>query len=131
MPTCNRNKDSLKADINGTFAGPDGDPATKEDRYGDYVTYTAGQQITADATYDADDNDTDEGDTGVLDVNYTLKNEAHTAKATQMATVLTMAEWKAQGSKVGPYWVYDTDGWAYWAQPIPSRRGHRPAAGRH
>ena len=118
MPTFNRNKDSLKADINGTFAGPDGDPATKEDRYGDYVTYTAGQQITADATYDADDNDTDEGDTGVLDVNYTLKNEAHTAKATQMANVLTMAEWKAQGSKVGPYWVYDTDGWAYWAQPI-------------
>ncbi|MFQ9802181.1 MAG: hypothetical protein ACLR23_28385 [Clostridia bacterium] len=39
-----KNKDSLEADINGTFAGPDGDPATEEDRYGDYETYTAGQQ---------------------------------------------------------------------------------------
>ena len=118
MPTFNRNKDSLKADVNGTFAGPDGDPATREDRYEDYVTYTAGQQVTADATYDADANDIDEGDTGVVDVNYTVKEETHTAKATQTATVLTMAEWKAQGSPVGPYWVYDTDGWAYWAQPI-------------
>ena len=50
LPTFNKNKDSLEADINGTFAGPDGDPATKEDRYGDYETYTAGQQITAGAT---------------------------------------------------------------------------------
>ena len=54
----------------------------------------------------------------MVDVNYTVKEETHTAKATQTATVLTMAEWKAQGSPVGPYWVYDTDGWAYWAQPI-------------
>ena len=51
-------------------------------------------------------------------VNYTVNSETHTAKATQTATVLTMAEWKAQGAPVGPYWVYDTDGWAYWAQPI-------------
>ena len=27
-------------------------------------------------------------------------------------------EWKAQGSPVGKYWVYDTDGWAYWAEAI-------------
>ena len=118
LPTFNKNKDSLEADINGTFAGPDGDPATKEDRYGDYETYTAGQQITAGATYDADDNDIDEGGNGVENVNYTVNSETHTAKATQTATVLTMAEWKAQGAPVGPYWVYDTDGWAYWAQPI-------------
>ncbi len=33
---------------------------------------------------------------------------------------MTMEEWKAlpEDQKVGPYWVYDTDGWAYWAQPI-------------
>ena len=43
MPTFNKNKDSLAADINGTFAGPDGDPATDNDRYGDYVNYTLGE----------------------------------------------------------------------------------------
>ena len=48
----------------------------------------------------------------------TTAEETHTAKATQNATVLTMEEWKAQGSPTGKYWVYDTDGWAYWAEPI-------------
>ena len=118
MPTFLKNRDSLKADINGTLAGPDGDPATDEDRYGDYVTYTAGQSKTADAEYDADDNDIDEGDAGVLDVNYSLNNETHTAVETLDAQVLTMAQWKAMGSPVGPFWVYDVDGWAYWAQAI-------------
>ncbi|MBC8544594.1 DUF6273 domain-containing protein [Bianquea renquensis] len=118
MPTFLKNRDSLKADINGTYAGPDGDPATDEDRYGDYETYTVGQTKTADAEYDADDNDIDEGDAGVEDVNYTLQSETHTAAETLEAQVLTMAQWKAMGAPAGPYWVYDTDGWAYWAQAI-------------
>ena len=118
MPTFLKNRDSLKADINGTYAGPDGDPATDEDQYGDYETYTVGQTKTADAEYDADDNDIDEGDAGVEDVNYTLQSETHTAAETLEAQVLTMAQWKAMGAPAGPYWVYDTDGWAYWAQAI-------------
>ena len=60
MPTFNKNKDSLAADINGTFAGPDGDPATENDRYGDYVDYILGQQKTDDAVYDADEDEDDE-----------------------------------------------------------------------
>ena len=31
---------------------------------------------------------------------------------------MTMQEWIDAGAKPGPYWVYDTDGWAYWAQAI-------------
>ena len=44
MPTFNKNKDSLKSDVNGTFAGPDGDPSTKEDRFEDYQEYTDQQK---------------------------------------------------------------------------------------
>ena len=29
-----------------------------------------------------------------------------------------MAEWQERGSPIGSYWVCDTDGWCYWAQPI-------------
>ena len=49
MPTFDKNKDSLAADINGTFAGPDGDPDTDNDRYDDYVEYALDDQKTADA----------------------------------------------------------------------------------
>ena len=118
MPTFNKNKDSLAADINGTFAGPDGDPATENDRYGDYVDYILGQQKTDDAVYDADEDEDDEGAAAVEGVDILTQEETHTAKQTQSATVLTMAEWKAMGAPVGKYWVYDTDGWAYWAEAI-------------
>ena len=118
MPTFNKNKDSLAADINGTFAGPDGDPATENDRYGDYVDYILGQQKTDDAVYDADADEDDEGAAAVEGEDILTQEEIHTAKQTQSATVLTMAEWKAQGSPTGKYWVYDTDGWAYWAEAI-------------
>ena len=40
------------------------------------------------------------------------------AKQTRLAEVMTMAQWKADGSQTGDYWVIDTDGWAYWAAPI-------------
>ncbi|MFQ9798460.1 MAG: hypothetical protein ACLR23_05495 [Clostridia bacterium] len=98
MPTFNKNKDSLAADINGTFAGPDGDPATDNDRYGDYVNYTLGEQKTGSAVYDADADEEDEGEAAVEGVDIETREETHAAKATQNATVLSMAEWKAQGA---------------------------------
>ena len=118
MPTFNKNKDSLKSDVNGTFAGPDGDPSTKEDRFEDYQEYTNQQQVTGDAVYDADDNTVDEGDGSAEGVNHKTIEETHTAKSTQTGTVITMAKWKEDGSQPGKYWVYDTDGWAYWAEAI-------------
>jgi len=101
MPTFNKNKDSLKADINGTWAN----------RFGDYYPYAKGEQKTADACYDDDENDVE--DDGIR-----LVEETHTAKETQTATVLTMAAWKDKGCPLGPYWVYDVDGWAYWAKAL-------------
>lgn len=44
----------------------------------------------------------------------------HVAKETltQESVPLSMAEWVANGSKTGKYWVIDTDGWAYWAEML-------------
>lgn len=116
MPTFNKNKDSLKADINGTYDGADGDPATGEP-FDDYQEYTAGDKITGNAVYDADDNDEDE-ENPVEDVNITTVREEHTAKNTQLAQVITMEDWMAMDAPTGKFWVYDTDGWAYWAEAL-------------
>ena len=119
MPTFNKNKDSLQADVNGTYDGTIPDDDT---HYDDYKEYEEGAELTADAYYDADTNDVDEGNTpeAVEAGNVTTKNEMHTAALTETATVITMAEWIEDGMQTGPYWVWDTDGWAYWAQPIKS-----------
>ena len=118
MPTFNKNKDSLAADVNGTFAGPDNDPETDDDRYADYHAYAGDETKEADAIYDNDNNNVDEGAEAVDPDNITKVPETHTAKSTLNGTVMTMAQWKADGAKPGDYWVYDTDGWAYWANPI-------------
>ncbi len=145
MPTFNKNKDSLSSDVNGTYVGPNG-KFDAEDAYDDYVTYTTEESKAdeskkiiyskeADAYYDLDtDNDNDEyftntgaadspkgganGDGGKLNVNYEAKRETHIAAETRDATVLTMDQWKKKGSPIGDYWVWDSDGWAYWAAPL-------------
>lgn len=125
MPTFNKNKDSLVADINGTYNGLDGvvTNADDDDRYLDYVQYVFGEKKTADAIYDYDSNDVDEVGKNVADaVNHpdhvTLVPEEHTAKYTLDATLMSMQEWIEAGSQPGEYWVYDTDGWVYWADAI-------------
>ena len=99
MPTFNKDNTSLEADINGTLAG-----TNPEDKiyYDDYHPWILGEEKTADATYAGD----------------VTTNETHFAANTLKAKVMTMAEWKAAGSLPGDYWVWDTDGWAYWANPI-------------
>ena len=130
MPTFNKNKDSLQADINGTYAG--GDTGTP---YGDHVDYSESQYaspgITAEATYDTDN--TDLADDGIR-----TEEETPTAQQTINGTVITMIEWlerweayqtaveegtpadeAAETTQVmGDFWVWDDDGWAYWANAI-------------
>ena len=55
---------------------------------------------------------------------YTIADQAanqNRLKPIPNATVITMAEWIANGSQIGNYWVVDTDGWAYWAAPLASK----------
>ena len=87
MPTFNKNKDSLKADINGTYDGTD---ATDDIHYNDYHAYSLGEQKTDNAVYDKDDNTVDEGDAAVEGTNITTKEETHTAASTLDGTVITI-----------------------------------------
>lgn len=132
LPTFNMNKDSLAPDINGTYEGtsPDDDI-----HFDDYVDYTTNQDpVTGDEVLDADDNTEDEGNGalggkgGEEGTNYKLnKSVQHTPTETLESEVITMATWKksedegGKGGKPGNYWVYDTDGWAYWANPLPKK----------
>lgn len=118
MPTFNKNKDSLAGEVNGTVTGSDGDKYDFDDAYDDYVNYSAGQSITANAVYDFDDDSDDEGSGSMLDVDHIEVEETHTAKSTLNATVVSMESWLSGGCRSGAFWVYDVDGWAYWAQPI-------------
>lgn len=125
MPTFNKNKDSLAADINGTSTTG----------FTDYVDYSLEKNETkiAYAVYDNDDNDADEIGKKVADVisngeqsqyydeNYIrIAQETHIAEETIDGDVMTMEEWLAldEDDKVGNFWVWDEDGWAYWASPI-------------
>ena len=136
MPTFNKDKDSLKADINGTYAGVDGSDKVY---YDDYVSYTTDEngkifdaqtevlpvdedvyQKTDIAFYDNDtETDEDEHVFPLQSEDLIAEAETHTAKQTVNAKVITMEEWKTDyHSEQGNYWVYDSDGWAYWAAPI-------------
>ena len=115
MPTFNMNADSLKADINGTYEGttPDDDI-----HYDDYHAYTLNETKIDDEVYDNDEDTEDEESPIEGDDIRTVQDQTHTAKNTLTSQVMTMEEWIDAGSPVGAYWVYDTDGWAYWAQAI-------------
>lgn len=136
MPTFNRNKDSLAADVNGTYLGPDGEvwDGPDDDRYEDYHLYTEGETEENFEIYDADANATDEvGDdfehlTDYKAAGHILLTEkvAHTARRTESAQLMAMADWLAMvdadggydRTKHSGYWVYDTDGWCYWSAAI-------------
>lgn len=129
IPTFNKNKDSLAPDINGTFEGTDPDDDKHFDDYKSPESLTA---VTDSEVYDADDNSVDEGNGGMggkggkIDVNYTLReNQKHEPQVTiNSADVISMDTWLksedsgGKGGKPGDFWVYDKDGWAYWANPL-------------
>lgn len=111
------NKDSLKADVNGTY---DGTSDIDDIHYDDYVEYSVGDEVIDDEIYDADTNDIDE-EMPLEGTNInTVSDQTHTAALTGTATVITMQEWIDGGMQIGDFWVWDTDGWAYWAKPIAS-----------
>lgn len=134
MPTFNKNKDSLAADTNGTYLGPDGIVTDRrdDDRYTDYTAYTAGDTETGTEIYDADANALDEvGDDFTHLADYAAagsiilkENMTHAARLTERGALRSMADWLAltaegyDAEQHGGYWVYDTDGWCYWSAPI-------------
>ncbi len=115
MPTFNMNADSLKADINGTYEGTNPDDDV---HYDDYHAYSLNETKQGDEVYDNDEDTEDETSPVEGTDIKTVADQTHTARNTLTSTVMTMQEWIEAGSPVGNYWVYDTDGWAYWADAI-------------
>jgi len=110
MPTFNKDREDDRSDIKG-----DAKDWTEKSNTTLYATdaglhsyWTAGDPETFDEDYYDYNTDTHEQNPG----------ETHTAKNTETATVMTMAQWKAAGRNAGNYWVVDLDGWAYWANAI-------------
>lgn len=111
MPTFNKDKNSLDADINGVF--PD-----FENTYTDYAGVTDKFDdvtvLEGEAIYERNADGT------------TKKSvkETHEVKPTLTSTVISMAAYQEilndgnPDNDTGDYWVWDTDGWAYWANPI-------------
>ena len=139
MPTFNMNKNSLAADVNGTAAGQDGSRWTGTP-YDDYYKYTEGEEadgvrsnnenVPSGAFYGIGNDTVGDvnsetngkyGNGGTENQDYKVVAETHTAQKTKTASVISMAEyWEktAEGRAAFSGWVYDTDGWAYWSQPI-------------
>ena len=133
LPTFNMNKDSLTADINGTLQGLDGyypwDELDDDEKYSDYVDYIndykVDDEVLGDERYDNDSNDieemttNEEGEEVPDDETVRIEEDkTHRIAETLSGTVMSMEDWIAVGSPIGPFWVYDADGWAYWAAPI-------------
>lgn len=110
MPTFNKDFENNTPDINGAL-GDGGNRYDGIDSYSQYTPYTIGQVKEAEATYNIQSQiAADKGTATIL--------EEHTADYTHTSYVITMSEWIDQSYPIGPFWVYDTDGWAYWAQGL-------------
>lgn len=114
LPTFNKNKDSLKADVNGTYQGGD-----DGQHFSDYKTYTVGTGVSGTEEYSISNGPAggtrDDGKNII-----TLADQKHYPQLSGNAEVISMDTWKAKGDdeKMGAFWVYDKDGWAYWAEPL-------------
>ena len=137
MPTFNRNKDSLVADINGVYEDAVGGISDRDgSQYTDYTAYDADSIKTAYEIYDGDVNSLDElTAVKVADIVENGENSEHydedaivlVEDATHQAEtvgatngLISMADWLALGDDDDKdnYWVYDEDGWVYWSSPI-------------
>lgn len=66
---------------------------------------------------------------GIEDIKVVVPTQMHQAKDTlETAEVISIAQWMSadtgnggKNKQPGEYWVYDTDGWVYWAEPIVSQ----------
>lgn len=141
MPTFDRNQSHNNVDYNGTVEGYDL-IATEGVAYDDYKKYvqSEGLQVRKDGIYYTISQDEEyfydkyvelpEGTTEYgqyIEVKleesnqlYKIQNIEHITQETLIGEVVSMEEWLgfSEQRKIGNYWVYDVDGWAYWAEPL-------------
>lgn len=134
LPTFNKNSASEEAQVNGTIEGLDGLISTPADAYSDYL---APVTTVGDAEYyiEAGTEETqlpehlkEDGETlyelsyNFGDAFYKVVDVTHEPQEAIVPTkdVISMKDWLdlEEDQQTGAYWVYDADGWAYWAQPL-------------
>lgn len=135
LPTFNKNKMSLIADINGTYEGK---TAGDTDHFDDYKAWKKGDtsglgEKTTTAYYYSEDSDAipagkvDTTAGAAVDENpgaettHKKASEKHSVTTTLgTEKIISMEEWLAlpETQQKGNFWVYDEDGWAYWANPV-------------
>lgn len=127
MPTFNRDNHSEESDTKGAAVNPVALSATETinaTAKGGSMPYPddAGLEnyFATNTTYNAPEKywDATAGSGGDHAVD--LADTTHTAKQTQTAAVITMAQWQGApyNGQPGDYWVVDTDGWYYWANRL-------------
>ena len=125
MPTFNKDNRSQETDIKGDAVDPN-DPVTGSEvmnttKPGGLNAYDpeAGEHdyFVTETTWTAPEK---YWDNGANDHAIAATDTVHTAKPTAFATVIPMDQWESApyNSQAGPYWVVDTDGWFYWAEPV-------------
>ncbi|MCL2655279.1 MAG: Ig-like domain-containing protein [Coriobacteriia bacterium] len=106
MPTFNKDNDSLATDATGIAIDD----------------VTGGQTARGDGSHDYFDDGDQISDYETLNgATQSADEVTHTAKSTllpQDGGVITVADWIALDRPTGNFWVYDTDGWAYWASAL-------------
>lgn len=119
MPTFNKDDTSLESELNGTLEGMDEEP------FADFIDYTEYENRTKEdwAYYHYDPNTYEEVSGAIIEEDkkqYKVWEEHQVQNTLETEEVISMAEWMSRdyADQIGRYWVYDTDGWAYWAQPI-------------
>lgn len=123
MPTFDKDKDSLAADVNGTYEGT---AAGDNVHYDDFTDWTKVSTKTAKEYYDNDNDSLENDHSKPADTNGNGWKQSdteieHTTKQTLTAEVITMDQWLDANGKngvAGDFWVLDTDGWYYWANPV-------------
>lgn len=116
MPTFNKDINNIDADINGTYAEASEILAGRE-HYDDYQKRFLGETLTESARLAY----RDLGgplESPIEGIDFYYNEETHQTERTLTSKVMSIQEWKDAGEPIGAYWVYDADGWAYWADAI-------------
>jgi len=112
MPTFNQSNISLKTDASGKALDEvTGGQTAAGGNDGSHNFWADGDPWTDNVvSYDKD-----------AATEVTTPGVTQTAKSTLLPTnggFMTMAAWIAAGNPTGNFWVYDADGWAYWADAL-------------
>jgi hypothetical protein len=133
MPTFNKDNHSQEADIKGdaldlnALSGNEPVNTTRPGEANAYATeaglhdyFETNATHTAPEKYWDEEADNGAGGTGAHAIAPAGEEATHTSTPTIDGGVITMEQWKQapHSSKPGNFWVVDTDGWCYWANPL-------------